>query len=178
MLRYALIYGGLSGAIVIAVISITLMTMGPESAASSQMSGYAIMIVALSLVFIGVKRYRDVEQGGVISFKTGASVGVTMAAIAGIVYTIGWEAVLFATDFAFIETYSQTMIDSIKAQGLSPSEEAAKIAEIRSGMDMYRNPMFRLPITFVEIFPVGLIVALVSALILKNPKVLPVRAAV
>lgn len=177
MLRYALIYGGLSGAIVIAIISVTLMTMGPDSAASSQMSGYATMLAALSLVFVGVKRYRDVEQGGVISFKTGAGVGLAMAVIAALVYTIGWELVLFATDFAFIETFLQSMIEGIQAKGLPAAEEAAQLAELRSSMDMYRNPLFRLPITFVEIFPVGVAVALVSALILKNASVLPARAA-
>lgn len=177
MLRYALIYGGLSGAIVIAIISVTLMTMGPESAASSQLSGYATMLAALSLVFVGVKRYRDIEQGGVISFKTGAGVGLAMAVIAGLVYTIGWELVLFATDFAFIETFSQSMIEGIKAQGLPAAEEAVQLAEIESGIEMYRNPLFRLPITFTEIFPVGLAVAVVSALILKNSNVLPARVA-
>lgn len=177
MFRYALIYGGIAGAIVIAIISVTLLTMGPDAAASSQMSGYATMLAAMSLVFVGMKRFRDVEQGGVISFKQGALVGLAMAVMAGVVYTIGWEGVLFATDFAFIETYSQSAIAGIEAQGLAAPEEAAKIAEIQSGMEMYRNPLFRLPITFIEIFPVGLIVALVSALILKNAEVLPARAA-
>lgn len=176
MLRHALIYGGISGAIVIAVISVTLIAMGPESAASSQLSGYATMLAALIIIFVGIKRFRDVEYGGVISFKKGAAVGLAMAVVAGVVYTIGWEAVLFTTDFAFIETYSQTMIDGIKAQNLPASEEAAKIEEIASGMEMYRNPIIRLTITFSEIFPIGLIVALLSAAILRNPKVLPARA--
>ena len=84
---------------------------------------------------------------------------------------------LAATDYAFIETYGQSLIEGVKAQGLGAAEEAAKIAEITSSMEMYRNPLLRLPITFVEIFPVGLIVALVSAFVLKNPKVLPARLA-
>jgi hypothetical protein len=40
----------------------------------------------------------------------------------------------------------------------------------------YRDPLFRIPITFIEIFPVGLLVALVSAALLRNPKLMPARA--
>ena len=36
----------------------------------------------------------------------------------------------------------------------------------------YANPLFRIPMTFMEIFPVGFLVALVSALLLRNPKIL------
>jgi hypothetical protein len=44
---------------------------------------------------------------------------------------------------------------------------------MRDMATMYRNPLYRIPITFVEIFPVGLIVALVSAALLRNPRLLP-----
>ena len=37
----------------------------------------------------------------------------------------------------------------------------------------YADPLFRLPITFLEIFPVGLLISLISAAILRNPGVLP-----
>ena len=40
----------------------------------------------------------------------------------------------------------------------------------------YANPLFRLPMTFIEIFPVGLLVALVSAALLRNPSFLPARS--
>lgn len=173
MLKYSLIFGGIIGIVVIAFMSVTLFTLGPDSAGTSELAGYATMLAVLSLVFVGIKRFRDVEHGGVITFMRAAGVGIGIAAVAGIFYAISWEGVLLATDFAFIETYGQSQIDAIRAEGLAAAEEAARIAEIEQGMEMYRDPLIRLPITFIEIFPVGLMVALVSALILRNPKVLP-----
>ena len=41
--------------------------------------------------------------------------------------------------------------------------------------DMYANPIFRIPMTFTEIFPVGVLVSLVSALLLRNSRVFPAR---
>ena len=175
MLRYSFIYGAIIGVVVIGLMSIGIFWDGPEGAGGSELAGYTIMLAVLSLVFIGIKRYRDVEHGGVIKFTQAATVGIGIAVVAGVFYAIAWEGVLVATDYAFIESYSQTMIDGVKAQGLAAGEEAAKLAEIHDSMEMYRNPLFRLPITFVEIFPVGLVVALISAFILKNAKVLPAR---
>ncbi len=176
MLRYAITYGAIGGLIVIAAISAVMLISGPEGAGSSQAAGYAFMLAGLSLIFVGVKRYRDVERGGVITFGQGFLVGLSMAVVAGIFYTIGWEGVLRATDFAFIDTYGDTLINSIRAEGLAAAEEAARIAEVEEAMEMYRNLFFRLAITFVEIFPVGLLVALISAAVLRNPNVLPARA--
>lgn len=177
MLRYSFIYGGIIGVVVIALMSAVLFIYGPDGAGTSELVGYGIMLAILSLLFVGIKRYRDIEHGGVFKFTQGAAVGTGIAVVAALFYAISWEGVLLATDYAFIETYSQSMIDGIKAQGLAAAEEAAQIEEVRSNMEMYRNPLFRLPITFVEIFPVGLIVALISAAILRSPKVLPPRAA-
>ena len=39
--------------------------------------------------------------------------------------------------------------------------------------EQYANPVFRLPITFLEIFPVGLLITLVSAGLLRNSELLP-----
>ena len=43
---------------------------------------------------------------------------------------------------------------------------------------MYRNPLYRMPMTFVEMFPVGVLVSLITAAVLRNPRVLPSRATV
>ncbi|MEL6530224.1 MAG: DUF4199 domain-containing protein [Pseudomonadota bacterium] len=176
MLRYSLIFGGITGAIVIAILSITILAFGIDSAGGSQAFGYTLMLAVHCVLFIGVKRYRDLEMGGVITFKKAALVGLAMAVVSAVVYAIGWEITLRLTDFAFIEGFAQVMIDDIKAEGLSPSAEAAKITEMQGWMELYRNPFIRLPMTMTEIMPVGVLVALVSAFVLKNPKVLPLRS--
>ena len=40
---------------------------------------------------------------------------------------------------------------------------------------MYANPLYRLPITFVEIFPIGVLISLISAVLLRNSRFLPAR---
>ncbi|MEM6909483.1 MAG: DUF4199 domain-containing protein [Pseudomonadota bacterium] len=176
MLRYTFIYGAIIGMVVIAFMVAVLAVQGGDDVFSSELAGYAVMLAVLSLVFVGIKRFRDIEYGGVITFVQGAGVGIGISAVAGLFYAIGWEFFLYATDFAFIETYSNSLRAEIDEQALSSSERAAKLAEIDAGAAMYRNPLIRLPITFIEIFPVGVAVALVSALILRNSKVLPAKA--
>ena len=176
MLRYSFIYGAIIGVVVIAFMCAVLLVLGTEDVFSSELAGYAIMLAILSLVFVGIKRFRDVEHGGVIKFTQAAGVGVGIAIVASVFYAISWEFFLVATDFAFIESYSQSLIAEVEARDIDAAAKAKQIAEINESTEMYRNPLFRLPITFTEIFPVGLVVALVSALILKNAKVLPARA--
>jgi len=172
MLRYSLIYGAISGTIVIAMILLTIMTgIGNHSVAL----GYLIMLVVLSLIFVGVKRYRDVERGGTIRFWPALGLGLGIAAVAGLAYVVVWEAYLATTDYTFMDEYTASMIASLEADG--GPDAAARIAEIEAMKESYKNPLFRFAITFLEIFPVGLVVALVSALLLKNPKVLPARRA-
>lgn len=176
MLRYSFIYGSIIGVVVIAFMLAVMLMTGPDEVNTSEAAGYAVMLAVLSLVFIGIKRFRDVEHGGVIKFTQAAGVGAGIAVVAAVFYVITWEAFLATTDYAFIETYSASLRADIEAKDLAEAARAAELAELEEGIAMYRNPLFRLPITFIEIFPVGLVVALLSALILKNPKVLPARA--
>lgn len=176
MFRYALTYGSIIGVVIIAFMIAVMLVVGTDDLMTSEIAGYAVMLAVLSLVFIGIKRYRDVEHGGVIKFGQAAAVGIGIAVVAAVFYVITWEAFLYATDFAFMQAYGDSMRASIEAQSLSDAERAAQIAELEEGMVMYANPLFRMPITFIEIFPVGLIVALISAAILRNAKVLPARA--
>jgi hypothetical protein len=75
-----------------------------------------------------------------------------------------------------MENYVAQMIEAERASGVTGAELDAFIAEMERMKRNYANPLFRLPMTFVEIFPVGLIIALVSAAVLRNPRVLPARA--
>lgn len=174
-MKYALIYGAVAGVIAISLISamIGLDLTGHDSTA--MWVSYLIMLIALSLIFVGMKRYRDVECGGVVRFGRAFLVGLGIAAVAGLVYAAGWEIFQAASGYDFMAEYSASILERMRAEGASAAAIEAQAAEMRGFAESYRNPLFRLPMVFVEIFPVGLLVALVSAGLLRNPKVMPAR---
>jgi hypothetical protein len=174
-MKYALVYGGLAGGIVVAIISATI-ALDLPSHATSMWVGYLVMLAGLSLIFAGVKRYRDVECGGVIRFGRAFGLGFAIAAVAGAVYALGWEAYLALSGKDFMAEYSASVLGGMRRAGAAPAAIAAKAAELRGLAEAYRNPLLRIPMTFVEIFPVGLLVALFSAALLRNPKLLPAQA--
>ena len=174
MLRTALVYGSISGLIVILGI-LGGLAIGTHHA-SSLLFGYAVMILALSAIFLGVRRYRDTEKGGVIKFLPALLLGLAIAVVAGVMYCAVWEVYLAITGYHFMDQYVAAQIAGLKAHGVTGAALAKQIAELDEMKVNYANPLFRVPMTFVEIFPVGVIIALISAAVLRNPRVLPARA--
>lgn len=146
--RTILTYGTISG-VILAIIFLSTLHFGDLSNTVGMAVGFLTMFIALSVIFVGVKRYRDQELGGVIRFWTALKLGVGMALIAALFYVLGWEAYLLATDYAYVENV------------------------IAMGYPDYGDPLYRMPITFTEILPVALVVPLLSAVLLRNPRFLP-----
>lgn len=172
-MKYALVYGSLAGLVVIGAIGLGLTFAERDGFFTSEYLGYLVMLVALALIFVGVKRYRDVEHGGVIRFLPAFGMGVGIAVVAAIVYVATWETYLAATDYAFMDQYIASIADQRRAEGVPEAEIARQMAEYAWMQDAYDNPFLRIPITFLEILPVGLLIALVSAALLRNPRLLP-----
>jgi hypothetical protein len=176
MTRMMLTYGLISGVVVAATITATIIFGGGGGHQSNLWLGYLIMVVALSSILVGVKQYRDKAQGGVITFWKAFLLGLGIAAVAGVAYVLVWETYLAATHYAFMDQYVEATLAAKRAAGVSGAEYAKLAAEMETMKANYTNPLFRLPMTFIEIFPVGLVIALVSAALLRNPKFLPARS--
>jgi hypothetical protein len=176
MLRTILKYGVIAGLVVggFQLITFTAFS-GMPPLKYGMLIGYTTMLVALSAVFVGIKRHRDVDRGGVIGFWPAFGVGLGISFIAGILYVVAWEAVQAMTHMDFAASYSQAIIASEKAKGASAEALAKLAADMEAFKVQYADPMFRLPMTFVEIFPVGVLVSLVSAGLLRNSRFLPAR---
>ncbi|MBL8531054.1 MAG: DUF4199 domain-containing protein [Hyphomonadaceae bacterium] len=181
MFRPILTYGVIAGVIVVApMMAGFLFGPPPEETLANgagMLIGYLSMLVALSVIFVAVKRYRDKRLGGVIKFLPAFLLGLGISAVAGVIYVIGWEITLSLMNYEFMETYTRVMIEAKQREGLAGPELEAYIAQMQQMTAQYRNPLFRLPITFLEIFPVGLLVSLITALILRNSRILPARPA-
>jgi hypothetical protein len=175
-MRYSLVYGGLAGIIII-VVSTAFVTAGLLGHSSSPLMGYLAMLVGLTMIFVGVKRYRDAEQGGVITFGKALIVGLGISLIAAIIYAAAFEIYAALSGFDLTAHFSEITQREMQSAGASQSAIDRELAALREFGEAYRNPLVRIPIHFLEIGPVCLLVSLVSAAILRNPRVLPARAA-
>lgn len=175
MTRIILTYGLISGLVVITGIIGTIVAAG-DAPHASPLVGYLIMLVALSAILVGVKQHRDQSLGGVIRFLPALAVGLGISAVAGVAYVLVWEAYLALTDYRFMEDYAREVLAAKQAAGVSGAAYARAAAEMDTLKAQYANPLFRMPMTFLEIFPVGLLVSLASAALLRNPRFLPARS--
>src|ERR1700739_3021287 len=92
MLRYILIYGVIAGVVVGVPLSILTLTMSGQAMMHyGMLIGYLIMLIALSAIFLAIKRHRDVDLGGVIKFWPALALGLGISFVAGVIYVIAWE---------------------------------------------------------------------------------------
>jgi hypothetical protein len=172
MTKNILIYGLIAG-VIVSILMLTSVNYishceGNVDYTTSMLIGYAAMLLAFSLVYVGIRNYRNKYNGGVISFGKAFKIGILIVLIASTIYVIAWliDYFFFIPDFA--EKLSANMLAELKASGASQSEIDKETKEMADFARMYKNPFFNAMITYVEILPVGLIVTLISSLILKR----------
>lgn len=173
MLRRILGYGTAAGLIVGGwLFGATIAFDGPIG---GMLVGYLSMLIALSAVFVGIKGHRDMALGGVIRFWPALLLGLGISVVAGIFYVAAWEAAIAIKHLDYGAIYADMVIEQARAKGTSGAALDKLVAEMERFKAEYANPLYRIPMTFAEIFPVGVLVSLVSAALLRNPRFLPAR---
>lgn len=159
------IYGLIIGT-VLSINTIVMMNMmvNNKHYKSNDILGYAALIAMFSIIFFGIRKYRNNYHDGVISFGKAFRIGALIALIGSSMY------VLFGLGYyyLFVPEFLDVYIENVLRNCTSPEELAAKTKAMASFREMYKNPFFAILISYTEVLPLGLIVALVSALILKN----------
>lgn len=177
MTRFIVRYGVIAGLIVAIPHMIMFLSLSGDSAppGNGYLVGYTIMLVAFTSVFLGIKAYRDKTLGGVIRFLPAFGLGLAISAVASVFYVVAWEIVMAFGSWDFVAWYSKFLMDAAAAKG--PEAVAKAAADVELFKQMYANPFIRMAFTLVEIFPVGVLISLISAAVLRNSRVLPARTA-
>ena len=181
MKRIVLTRGLASGAILAGLTAITLPLCmnGTIDFAYSQVIGYTAMVLAFLLVFFGIRTYRQEVGGGTITFGKAFQVGILITLITCAFYVVAWQIVYWGFWPDFLDQLQAYQLAKMRAAGESAKTIAAMQANMATFARLYRNPLFNVAVTFLEVFPVGLVVTLVSALILRRKPAsgVPVAAA-
>lgn len=174
MKKNSLVFGTIAGVIISVFmgISMAMMSCGStdsDGGTTSMIIGFSAMAVAFSFIFVGIKNYRDKQNAGTITFGKGFLLGFMISLIASTLYVITWgvEFHFFMPDF--IDKYSAMQVKQLQESGLSGTALDAAIKDIDSTNYNYKNNIFFFAMyTYMEILPVGIIITLISALILKR----------
>ena len=178
MTRIVLIFGLIAGAIAAGLmwLLIAVQNSGSIDIEHGMTLGYATMIIALSLVFFGVKSYRD-NHDGRITFWKGVQVGILISLVCAVCYAGSWELYYRGSGQEFLQKYTAHYIDGMKQSGASEAEVTRAEVEMAQFQEMYKNFFVRFGFTLLEILPVGIVVTLISAALLRRREMLPAEPA-
>lgn len=174
MTKIVLIFGLISGVIAggLMWLLVTFVKSDGVDFDNAVFVGYATMIIALSMVFFGIKSYRD-NHGGRITFVKGLQVGILISLISAVCYAACWEIYYPSVGQEFMEKYTTYHLDKMRAEGASETEIEQARAESRQFSEMYKNFFVRFAFSLMEIVPVGIVVTLISAALLRRTELLP-----
>lgn len=174
MTKIVLIFGLISGAIAGVLMWLLITFVGKDAINfdNAVFVGYATMLIALSMVFFGIKSYRD-NNGGRISFLKGVQVGILISVISAVCYATSWEIYYPSVGPEFMQKYTTYHLDKMRQQGASEAEVEQARAEGEQFMELYENFFVRFAFSLMEIVPVGIVVTLISAALLRKREVLP-----
>jgi len=168
MKKTVLTFGLIGGAVMAVMMFATLPFVDRIGFDKGFIIGYTTMILAFMMVFFGIRSYRENIGQGHISFGRGFAVGILITLIACVCYVVAWEILYFNFMPDFLDKYSAYVIEKARASGASQQAIDAQVQQMKSFKAMYANPLINAAMTFTEPFPVGLLVTLISAAILRK----------
>lgn len=171
MKKIVLVFGLISGGLMALFMFATMPFIDKIGMDKGYFVGYSGMVLAFMLVFFGIRSYRENVGGGTITFGRAFAVGILIAVISSLCYVIAWEILYFNFMPDFMDKYAAHVIEKARAAGESAQAIQAKQQEMQQFKELYNhNLLVNVAMTLLEPLPVGLIITLISAAILRKRK--------
>ena len=168
MKKTVLVFGVASGLVSSALMLLTMPFMHRIGYDRGLIVGYTGIVAAFLVVFFGVRSYREQQAGGGLTFGRAFSVGILIVLISCAFYVGTWELIYFKLSPNFMNDWAAHAVETARASGATQAnidETARQMAEFKR---IYDNPLTNAAVTFLEPFPIGLLVALISAGVLRR----------
>ena len=167
MKKTVLTYGLISGAIAAVLLLAHVPFMHSLEGSKGLIVGYTGIVLSALLIFFGVRSYRENVGNGKISFGRGLAVGILIALISAAGYVAAWEVVYYSNP-GFADKIFDKQVNDLKAAGAPQEKIDATAQQVESFKKLYANPLVNVAFTFIEPFPVGILMTLISAFVLRR----------
>jgi hypothetical protein len=106
--------------------------------------------------------------GGAVSFGRALAVGLWITLISCAFYVGTWELIYYKLAPGFLDKYTAHVMEKERAEGATPDQLQATAQRMEAFKTLYQNPLVNIAFTFLEPFPVGFLVSLISAGVLRR----------
>jgi uncharacterized membrane protein (DUF485 family) len=169
MRKTILTYGLLSGAAAaVLMVATALYSKNANNFENGAIFGYAGILLSMMFVFLGVRAYRNGVLEGSISFSKAFQVGILITVISCTCYVLAWFYVYDNLMPDFLDKYIANALEQMKQSGATAEHISEQTKQMEEYKVMYQNPLTRFALTFIEPFPVGLLVTIISAAVLRR----------
>ena len=170
MRKTVLTFGLIAGAVLSVMMLLTLPFLDRIGFDKGEIIGYTTMVLAFLMVYFGVRSYRDNVAGGTVKFGRAFVVGLMITLVASACYVATWQLIYYKVAPDFTDKYVAYAVEKAKKSGASETQIAAQKKEMSEMMNLYKNPLINIGVTFLEPLPVGLLFTLVSAFALSRKR--------
>jgi hypothetical protein len=168
MKKTVVTFGLLSGVLSSLMMLLTVPFLDQIGFDHGEVFGYTAIVLSFLLVFFGVRSYRENVGGGTLTFGRGFTVGILITLVSCVFYVVTWEIIYFKLAPGFADKYSAYAIEKARASGASQQKIDETARQMQTFKQLYDRPLVNAAITFVEPFPIGLVVTLISAAVLRR----------
>lgn len=170
MRKIVLTFGLIAGAILSAMMLLTVPFQDRIGFDKGAIIGYTTMVLAFLMIFFGVKSYRDNVAGGSVTIGRAFKVGLLITAVASICYVATWQLIYYQFAPDFVDKYAAYTVEKAKRSGATDEAIATKMQQMTAFKEMYKKPLVNIALTLLEPLPVGLVVTLVTAGVLSRKR--------
>lgn len=170
MKKIVLTFGLISGALMAIFMFATMPFVDRIGMDRMLFVGYTGIVLAFMLVFFGIRSYRENVGGGAVTFGRAFMIGILITLISSVCYVIAWQIFYYNFMPDFFEKYSAHVIEQARASGATPEALQAQTKQLAQDIALYKHPVFHVLFVFLEPFPVGLVITLISSAILRKRK--------
>ena len=168
MKKTVLTFGLISGAVLSAMMLLTIPFQDRISFGTAEVIGYTTMVMASLLVFFGVRSYRENVAGGELTFGRALRVGLLITLVSSACYVATWQVIYYRLAPGFGDKYAEHYLQRERESGATPEQLEATAQRMEQFKALYRNPFFNIAITFLEPLPIGLAASLITAGVLRR----------
>ena len=159
-------YGLIAGAIIFVMNTVWWGINGGEmNMDTAEISGWVSMLLALSMVYVGIRAHRVAQEDKSVKFGTAFAIGALISLIATVVWVGGWEIMMAGQMTEFMVKYGEHVVAGMIDAGATAAEITAAELENAEWTELLKNPFYRVLMSASEILPVGLLVTIIASVV-------------